>query len=602
MTVQMSPRAQLDRGLDVIGVSYRFFVLPVSLDVIATLSRVVALTMFIPLIWGLLTPDAGVRGRFGRLLTLLDLPQEFPIFPVMSVGIFVLTIIGGAFAYAAHRLVVRRVGEAEAQLAQQLMQRYLELGQAFLDDNTINRLANRLRRISRGVARLLNFLHRLGKAVSSVAIYFVAMALLAWPLALAALVVLVLYFLAFGRLTAKLEEKDNRALEADDAVRADAQDILINAALVRLMSTQRSESERLRQRLGVAAKRRLEHQSLAQILGPAQDIAGILILLSFVAIFVAASPVEASSNIVVYLIFFLIFRRAISQFSFVLRSPGDWQAVKRNLDHYLEIMSDEGRDLVISGSREDPALKRSMALRDLRFAYARNRWALDHISLEIQARETTAVVGANGSGKTTLLRLLKRDYEYQSGSIELDGVGVREFDVESLRGWLFFMGRDPLLLNDTIRANMAYGLPEVENGAIWEALRHTDCEDFVREQPAGLDTEVVDLGNRLSNGERQRLGLARVFLGPPPGLILLDEAMSSLDSVAAGHIIRALRRIPDATLLMVVHGLSIIEQDMHVIVLDKGHVAEQGPRDELLKEDGGRFREMWISQNLSLPA
>jgi len=243
-----------------------------------------------------------------------------------------------------------------------------------------------------------------------------------------------------------------------------------------------------------------------------------------------------------------------------------------------------------------------MALRDVCFAYARNRWALDHISLEVQAGETTAVVGANGSGKTTLLRLLKRDYEYQQGNIELDGVDARAFDLDSLRGWLFFMSRDPFLLNDTIRANMVYGLPNVEDGAIWDALRHTDCEAFVREQPAGLDTEVVDLGSRLSNGERQRLGLARVFLRPAPGLILLDEAMSSLDSVAAGRIIGALRGIPDATLLMVVHGLSIIEQDMHVVVMDKGRVAEQGLRDELLKKKEGMFRTMWISQNLSLPA
>lgn len=596
----MSARALIDQGLDVIGTNYRSLIRPVLLDVIATLFRVVALTMFIPLIWGLLAPERGVRGRFGRVLGLLNISEDFPLFPVLGVGIIMLTLLGGVFAYAARRSVAARVSEAETHVARKLMQRYLELGQAFLDQNRTSVLSNRLRKVSRGVARLLNFLHHLGKSVTNLAIYFVVMALLAWPLALAALIMLVFYYLAFARLTTRLEEMENDLQEADDETRADAQDILTNAPLIRLMSTQRSEARRWRDTLNAAATRRLDHQRLTGMLGPARDLAGISILLLFVAIFVAANPDKASSNIVVYLIFFLIFRRAMGQFSTVLRTPGDWQVVKRNLNRYLQITSDENREFVFSGPRKDIALVRGIALGDVRFAYVPGRWALNGVSVEVPAGKTTVVVGANGSGKTTLLKLLMRDYEYQEGSIEFDGVDVREFDLDSLRGWLSFTGRDPFLLNQTIRFNVAYGLPGASDDAIWEALRRTECETFVREQPAGLDTELVDLGGRLSGGERQRLGLARIFLRPTPGLMLFDEAMSSLDSVAAGRIIKRLRGLPDATRVMVVHGLSIIEPDMHVIVLDQGRVAEQGSRNELLEKQG-MFRTMWISQHLGVP-
>ncbi len=214
------------------------------------------------------------------------------------------------------------------------------------------------------------------------------------------------------------------------------------------------------------------------------------------------------------------------------------------------------------------------------------RPALSDIRLEVPAGATLALVGPSGAGKTTIANLLLRFWDPQAGRILIDGVDLREFELDHLRRRVSLVSQDTYLFNDTLRANVALARPEADEAAIHRALEQAALAEFVASLPQGLDTPVGERGVQLSGGQRQRVAIARAFLKNAPTLVL-DEATSHLDAVSEAQVRAALDALMrDRTTIVIAHRLSTVRNADLLAVLDRGHLVETGSHAELVARNG----------------
>ncbi len=225
------------------------------------------------------------------------------------------------------------------------------------------------------------------------------------------------------------------------------------------------------------------------------------------------------------------------------------------------------------------------------FAYPGGPDVLSNVDLAVPRGSVTALVGPSGAGKTTLANLLPRFMDVTGGRIAIDGVDVRDVTLVSLRGAMALVTQDVVLFDDTVRRNVAYGLPDVPEERIRAALAAANAEEFVDALPKGLDTPVGEAGGRLSGGQRQRLAIARALLKDPP-ILILDEATSALDTESERAVQDALERLmAGRTTLVIAHRLSTVRRADQIVVLERGRLVERGRHAELLAL-GGVYRRL----------
>jgi len=255
------------------------------------------------------------------------------------------------------------------------------------------------------------------------------------------------------------------------------------------------------------------------------------------------------------------------------------QSVFEVIDAPIEV--DEGK-----GHLEK--IKGSIAFEHVSLRYeGAKRLALDDLNFTVNPGEKVALVGRSGGGKTSLVNLLPRFYELQQGSIQLDGMDVRDLSLKDLRAQFSLVSQDIILFNDTIFNNIAYGvLRDTSETEVIAAAKAANAWEFIQQLPKGLQNEIGDRGVRLSGGQRQRLAIARAILKDAP-ILLLDEATSALDTESEQHVQAALDVLmQNRTSLVIAHRLSTIENADRILVMDKGKIVESGSHKELLKLKG----------------
>jgi subfamily B ATP-binding cassette protein MsbA len=238
------------------------------------------------------------------------------------------------------------------------------------------------------------------------------------------------------------------------------------------------------------------------------------------------------------------------------------------------------------GSRRADRVRGDVEFDHVAFSYPAGKGiALHDIDVTVRTGEMIAIVGRSGSGKSTLVNLLPRFYDVDSGTVRIDGIDVREYDLHSLREQIGVVSQDIVLFNDTIRANIAFGR-EVPLTEIEHAARAAYVMEFVKDLPLGLDTMVGDRGVLLSGGQRQRIAIARALLKNAP-ILILDEATSALDTEAERIIQRALEDLmQNRTTLVIAHRLSTVEKADRIFVLDGGRIVEAGTHADLIARNG----------------
>jgi len=222
-------------------------------------------------------------------------------------------------------------------------------------------------------------------------------------------------------------------------------------------------------------------------------------------------------------------------------------------------------------------------LRDVHFAYNEETQVVNGASFVAKQNQVTAIVGPSGCGKSTILRLISRLYDYDSGSIIIDGRDIRKVSTDALFDKVSFVFQDVILFNASVLDNIRMGRPDATDEEVRQAARLANCEDFVLKLPEGYDTPIGENGSKLSGGERQRISIARALLKNAP-ILLLDEISASLDVENERKIQEALNRlIAGKTVIIVSHRLKSIEKANQIVVMDSGSVDAVGTHDELLK-------------------
>ncbi len=226
----------------------------------------------------------------------------------------------------------------------------------------------------------------------------------------------------------------------------------------------------------------------------------------------------------------------------------------------------------------------SITFKDVFFKYE-DKMILKNLNLRIEKNEVIAVVGESGVGKTTLVNLIPRFYDVASGSIEIDGIDIRDVTLKSLRENIALVTQDVILFNDTIKNNIAYGV-ESDMARIEEAARTAFAHEFIVKLPKGYDTIVGEKGARLSGGQKQRIAIARALHKNAP-ILILDEATSSLDSASEMEVQKALENLMKGrTTIIIAHRLSTVMNADRIIVIDGGTIIQEGTHIQLIETEG----------------
>lgn len=251
----------------------------------------------------------------------------------------------------------------------------------------------------------------------------------------------------------------------------------------------------------------------------------------------------------------------------------------------LELLESENSIVEIENPIVKQDFEKTISIKNISFKY-QDTYVLKNFSLEIPKGKTVALVGQSGSGKSTIANLLTRFYDVNEGSIEIDGVDIKNMSKTALRSLMGIVTQDSILFNDSVANNLRLGKPDASENEIVEAAKISNSYEFIKELPDGFDTNIGDSGDKLSGGQKQRLSIARAVLKNPP-IMVLDEATSALDTESEKLVQDALENMmKNRTSVVIAHRLSTIQDADQIVVLSKGEIVEQGKHNELLAQKG----------------
>ena len=402
------------------------------------------------------------------------------------------------------------------------------------------------RLIERGTGGIENFLwfftNNIAPAILEVVFMSAAMwVLYSWQFALITLVTITVYAVATILITEWRTHYVRKMNKLQDQGNARSVDALLNYETVKYFTNEKYETERFDVIQSYFEKSAILYQSTLALLNGAQGII-IAIGTTVIMILVATEVVEHTLTVGD----FVLVNSYLLQAFIPLGSLGfAYRILKQSLVDMESMFSllDENVEVQDSPSAQPLLLSEgAIEFRDVSFSYNPNREILKHVSFQIAAGKTLAIVGESGAGKSTISRLLFRFYDVTEGAIFIDGQDIRNVTQESLRKVIGVVPQDTVLFNDTIYYNIAYGSPEAESMAVEKAAKHAHIDTFIKTLPEGYNTLVGERGLKLSGGEKQRVAIARTLL-KNPSIFLFDEATSSLDTKTEKEIQKNLLKI-----------------------------------------------------------
>lgn len=506
-----------------------------------------------------------------------------PIAALLFAAYVLQTLCKYYVTYAGHMMGARM----ERDMRKELFDHYEKLSFSYYDQHNSGQMMSKLVSDLFDISELAhhgpeNLFISLIKIVGSFLFLFV----INWRLAIPMLVLVVIMLIFSYGQNRKMQETfmDNRRKIGD--INSSLQDTLSGIRVVQSFANERIEQEKFeKSNEGFLVSKDANYRCMGSFMSGNLFFQGMMYLTTLVfGGWLIAHGKMAVSDLAMYALYIGIF---ISPIQILVELTEMMQKGLSGFRRFLDVVETEPEIVDAADARTLSNVKGNVCYENVSFHYSDDDTpVLEHVSFEIPAGKSIALVGPSGSGKTTICSLLPRFYDVTGGRVTIDGIDVRKLTLESLRNQIGLVQQDVYLFCGSIKDNIAYGRPDATMEEIVDAARKANIHDFIMELPEGYDTFVGERGTRLSGGQKQRISIARVFLKNPPVLIL-DEATSALDNESERYIQKSLEELAkDRTTITIAHRLSTIRNADEILVVAENGIAERGTHEELLKQGG----------------
>lgn len=507
--------------------------------------------------------------------------------PWIAIGLFMMYVIQSFCKYYVSCQGHIMGAKMERDMRQELFEHYEELSFSYYSQNNSGQMMSKLVSDLFDISEFAhhgpeNLFISLVKIVGS----FIFLFLINKKLALPLIVLVILMFLFSFRQNQKMQRTfmENRKKIGD--VNASLQDTLSGIRVVQSFTNEEIEKEKFQKsNHAFLVSKKDNYKCMGEFMSSNLFFQGMMYLVTLVyGGYLIANNEMSAADLAMYALYIGIF---ISPIQILVELMEMMQKGLSGFRRFLDVMETEPEIQDAPDAVELKDVKGRVCYEDVSFHYSDDETTvLSHVSIEIPAGKSVALVGPSGGGKTTICSLLPRFYDVTGGRVTVDGQDIRSLTLKSLRSQIGVVQQDVYLFSGSIRDNIAYGKPDATEEEIIEAAKCANIHDFIMELPDQYDTFVGERGARLSGGQKQRISIARVFLKNPP-ILILDEATSALDNESERWIQHSLEELSkNRTTITIAHRLSTIKNADEIIVITENGIAERGTHETLLEKNG----------------
>ena len=507
--------------------------------------------------------------------------------PWIAIGLFMMYVIQSFCKYYVSCQGHITGAKMERDMRQELFEHYEELSFSYYSQNNSGQMMSKLVSDLFDISEFAhhgpeNLFISLVKIVGS----FIFLFLINKKLALPLIVLVILMFLFSFRQNQKMQRTfmENRKKIGD--VNASLQDTLSGIRVVQSFTNEEIEKNKFQKsNHAFLVSKKDNYRCMGEFMSSNLFFQGMMYLVTLVyGGYLIANNEMSAADLAMYALYIGIF---ISPIQILVELMEMMQKGLSGFRRFLDVMETEPEIKDAPDAVELKDVKGRVCYEDVSFHYSDDEaTVLSHVSIEIPAGKSVALVGPSGGGKTTICSLLPRFYDVTDGRITVDGQDIRSLTLKSLRSQIGVVQQDVYLFSGSIRDNIAYGKPDATEEEIIEAAKCANIHDFIMELPDQYDTFVGERGARLSGGQKQRISIARVFLKNPP-ILILDEATSALDNESERWIQHSLEELSkNRTTITIAHRLSTIKNADEIIVITENGIAERGTHETLLEKNG----------------